>query len=194
MCRARMFLFKQLKCSIILSGPVFFSSVLKQSFLAATYFGELLDQITYMFTEIRSSVTDFREENKMDVCCLFKSLVSWWATPCSFDRTDRSQSIEIVPPLSCCKNITWHKSLWQSQDVKSKVDLIPARVAMIYHGTKCQNHNDLFITSFIPWSWFCVQGVARGVGSLQRFQSIETSDGNGVSASFLGKLTAEEFA
>ena len=78
--------------------------------------------------------------------------------------------------------------------MKSKVDLIFARAAMIYHGTKCQNHNDLFITSFIPWSWFCGQGEPRGVGSLQRFQSIETSEGNGDSASFLGELTAEEFA
>ena len=46
MYRARMFLFKQLECSIILSGPVFFSSVLRQSFLAATYFRKLRDQIT----------------------------------------------------------------------------------------------------------------------------------------------------
>ena len=45
-----------------------FSSVLKQSFLAATYFGKLLDQITFIyFLEIRSSVTHFREENEMGV-------------------------------------------------------------------------------------------------------------------------------
>ena len=78
--------------------------------------------------------------------------------------------------------------------MKSKVDLILARAAMIYHATKCQNHDDLFITSFIPWSWFCGQLELRGVGPLQRFQSIETSEGNGVSASFLGELMAEEFA
>ena len=46
MYRARMYVFKQLNCSIILSGSIFFSSVLRQSFLAATYFGKLLDQIT----------------------------------------------------------------------------------------------------------------------------------------------------
>ena len=78
--------------------------------------------------------------------------------------------------------------------MKSKVDLILARAALIYHGTKCQNHYDLFITSFIPWSWFCLQGEPRGVGSLQKFQSIETSEGNGVSPSFLGELKAKEFA
>ena len=50
------------------------------SFLAATYFGKLLDQITFIYIiEIRSSVTHFREENEMGVWCLFKSLVSWWA-------------------------------------------------------------------------------------------------------------------
>ena len=68
---ARMFLFKQLKWSIILSGPVFFFFSLRQSFSAATYFGKLLDQIAlYCFIEIRSSATDFREENEMGVCCL----------------------------------------------------------------------------------------------------------------------------
>ena len=61
--------------------------------------------------------------------------------------------------------------------MKSKVDLILARAALIYHDTKCQNHDDLFITSFIPWSWFCVQQEPTGVGSLQRFQSIETGNG-----------------
>ena len=60
------------------------------------------------------------------------------------------EQIEVSP---CSKDITWHKSLWQSQDVKSEIDLILACAAMIYHGTKCQNHGHLFIKSFIPWSW-----------------------------------------
>ena len=68
MHRARMFLFKQLKCSIILSGPVYFFFSFKTIILAATYFGKLLDQITFIyFIEIRSSVTHFREENEMGV-------------------------------------------------------------------------------------------------------------------------------
>ena len=71
MYRARMFIFKQLKWSIILSGPAFFFFSFKTIILAATYFGKLLDQIAlYCFIEIRSSVTDFREENEMDVYCL----------------------------------------------------------------------------------------------------------------------------
>ena len=79
MYRARMFLFKQLKCSIILSGPVFFFFSFKTIIFAATYLANCLIKLHIYFTEIRSSVTDFREENEMDVCCLFKSLVSWWA-------------------------------------------------------------------------------------------------------------------
>ena len=38
-----------------------------------------LIKLCIYFIEIHSSVTGLREENKMDVCCLFKSLVSWWA-------------------------------------------------------------------------------------------------------------------
>ena len=92
-------------------------------------------------------MTNFREQNKMDVCCSFKSLVGG---QCSFDQRDRSQSIEVVPLLSCRKDIMRHKSLWQFQDVKNEVDLILARAAIF---TKCQYHDDLSITSFIPWSW-----------------------------------------
>ena len=84
-------------------------------------------------------MTDFREQNKMDVCCSFKSLVGG---QCSFDRRDRSQSLEIVPLLSCTKDITRHKSLWQFQDVKNEVDLILARAALF---TMPQNVNTLTI-------------------------------------------------
>ena len=72
-------------------------------------------------------MTDFREQNKRDVCCSFKSLVGG---QCSFDRRDGSQSIEIVPLLSGSKDKTRHKSLGQFQDVKNEVDLILARAAM----------------------------------------------------------------
>jgi len=60
----------------------------------------------------------------------------------SFDRRDRGQSIEIVPLLSCSKDIMRHKSLWQFQDVKSEVDLILARAAMF---TVPQNANTMTI-------------------------------------------------
>ena len=72
-------------------------------------------------------MTDFREKNKMDVCCSFKSLVGG---QCSFDRRDRSHSLEIVPLLSCTKDRTRHKSLCQFQDVYNEVDLILARAAL----------------------------------------------------------------
>ena len=53
--------------NIIWTG-IFFLQYIFSSFLAATYFGKLLDQITFIyFIEIRSSVTHFREENEMGV-------------------------------------------------------------------------------------------------------------------------------
>ena len=95
--------------------------------------------------EIRSSMTDSREQNKMDVCCsLLMSLVGG---QCSFDRRDRSQSIEIVPLLSCSKDIRR-----QFKYVKSEVDLILARAAM-FTVPKCQYLDDLSITSFIRLTW-----------------------------------------
>ena len=84
-------------------------------------------------------MTNFREQNKMDVCCSFKSLVGG---QCSFDRRDRSQSIKVVSLLSCGKDITRHKSLWQFQDVKNEVDLILARAAIF---TMPQNVNIMTI-------------------------------------------------
>ena len=65
---------------------------------------------------------------KQNGCLLFIKLLV--GGQCSFDRRDRSQSIEIVQLLSCSKDITRHKSLWLFQDGKSGVDLILARAAM----------------------------------------------------------------
>ena len=45
----------------------------------------------------------------MDVCCSFKSLFCGQCL--AFDRRDRKQSMDIVPLLSCTKNITQHKLL-----------------------------------------------------------------------------------
>ena len=53
------------------------------------------------------------------------------------EGTEVSLYIEIVPLLSCSKDITR-----QFKDVKSEVDLILA-----------QYHDDLFITSFSRWTW-----------------------------------------
>ena len=45
----------------------------------------------------------------MDVCCSFKSLIGGQCL--AFDRRGRKQSMDMVPLLSCTKNITQHKSL-----------------------------------------------------------------------------------
>ena len=88
---------------------------------------------------LRRRRSSFLNSLKWFVSCSFKSLVGG---QCSFDRRDGSQSIEIVLLLSCGKDITRHKSLWQLQDVKSEVDLILARAAMF---TVPQNVNTMTI-------------------------------------------------
>lgn len=87
----------------------------------------------------------------MDVCCSLKSLVGG---QCSFDRRDRNQSTEIVLLLSCTKNITRHKSLWQFHDVESEMELILARAAMF---TTPQNVNEMTVCpshrSYLGLGW-----------------------------------------
>ena len=68
------FFFKQLKCSIILSWQIFFlqsenfGGALAKFFAASLFW--LIAQSNYLyFMEIPSSVTGFREQNKMDVYC-----------------------------------------------------------------------------------------------------------------------------
>ena len=63
----------------------------------------------------------------MEVCCSSKSIVGG---QCSFDRRDRTRSREIVPLLSCTKNIDQHKSCYGFQDVGNDVELFRARSAM----------------------------------------------------------------
>ena len=79
---------------------------------------------------------------KQDGCLLFIQVTSWCSEQSSFDRRDRSHSFEVVPLLSCTKDITRHKSLWQFQDVNNEVDLILARAALF---TMPQNVNTLTI-------------------------------------------------
>ena len=63
----------------------------------------------------------------MEVCCSFKSVVGG---PCSFDRRDRTRAREIVPLLSCTKQIDQHKTSYGFQDIGNEVELILARSAM----------------------------------------------------------------
>lgn len=49
---------------------------------------------------------------------------------CTYDRRDRNHTTEIVPLLSCTRDISAHKSLWGFQDVNNEVDLILARTSI----------------------------------------------------------------
>ena len=137
-----------------------FSPVLKQQFFG----GHLLANC--LIKSIRSSIVNFRELNKMYVCCSFKSLVDGqW----SWNWRHRSQSIEIVPLLSCSKDKTQHQSLWQFQDVKSE-----SKSTWLLRVLQCLPCHQMLI----PWRFvhhivypliFVGQGKPKGVGSLQRF-------------------------
>ena len=65
----------------------------------------------------------------MDVCCSFKSFI-FVRGSCSNDRRDRTKSTNIVPLLSCDKDISGHTSFLSITDVNSEVDLLLARASI----------------------------------------------------------------
>ena len=62
----------------------------------------------------------------MEVCCSFTLIVGG---PCSRLIADRTRSREMVPLLSCTKNIDQHKLCYGFQDVGNEVQLILAHSA-----------------------------------------------------------------
>src|SRR6056300_904096 len=60
----------------------------------------------------------------MEVCCSFKAIVG---NECSFDSRDRYKNLNVIPLLSCRKDITNHLSLFSFSGVESEIDLILAR-------------------------------------------------------------------
>ena len=71
----------------------------------------------------------------MEVCCWFTSIVDG---PCSFRIAGRTRSREIVPLLSCTKNVDQHKSCYGFQDVGNEVQLIH-----VFNARKHQGDDDL---------------------------------------------------
>ena len=49
---------------------------------------------------------------------------------CSFDRRDRSKSVEIIPLVTCKKDISNHKSQWGVHDVDNEIELILSRASI----------------------------------------------------------------
>ena len=65
----------------------------------------------------------------MDVCCSFKSFI-FVRGSCSNDRRDRTKNTNIVPLLSCDKDISGHTSFLSITDVNSEVELLLARASI----------------------------------------------------------------
>ena len=62
----------------------------------------------------------------MEACCSFKSIVG---SSCGFDAKDRKRQTQIIPLLSCSKDISRHLSSHGFSGVKDEIDLILSRVA-----------------------------------------------------------------
>ena len=79
----------------------------------------------------------------MEGCCSFKALVGG---VCGYDTKDRKRSTEIVPLLSCDRDISNHKSLYKFTGQEDEVELILCRVAKFKKNerlssmTICPNH------------------------------------------------------
>ena len=84
-----------------------------------------MNKLNYYYT--RKTVRNCKQNGEHGSFCSFKSIVDG---PCSFDRRDRTRSREIVPLLSCTKNVDQHKSCYGFQDVMNEGELILARSAM----------------------------------------------------------------
>ena len=57
----------------------------------------------------------------MEVCCSFKSIAGG---VCGFDSKDRNQDANIVPLISCSKDIVNHKAIFSFSGAEDEVDLI----------------------------------------------------------------------
>lgn len=79
----------------------------------------------------------------MEGCCSFKALVGGI---CGYDARDRKRDTEIVPLLSCGKDISSHKSLYKFTGPEDEVELILCRAAKFTKSkslssmTICPNH------------------------------------------------------
>jgi len=63
----------------------------------------------------------------MSISCSFNYIVGGI---CSCNRRDRNKCTEVVPLLSCKRDISHHTHLWSITDVESEVDLILSRASI----------------------------------------------------------------
>ena len=63
----------------------------------------------------------------MEACCSFKTIVG---SSCGFDAKDRKRQTQIIPLLSCTKDISKHLSSLSFSGPENEIDLILSRVAL----------------------------------------------------------------
>ena len=66
--------------------------------------------------------------NEMEASCSFKFIVG---SACSYDRQDRIKLFEVVPLVSCNKDVQGHKSVSCFAGVKSESELNLARACIL---------------------------------------------------------------
>ena len=73
--------------------------------------------------------------SKMEGCCSFKSLIGG---VCGYNTRDRMRETEIVPLLSCTKNIASHESAFKFTGPEDEIDLILCRahICRPLHGLR----------------------------------------------------------
>ena len=84
--------------------------------------------------------------NEMEASCSLKFRVG---SACSYDRRDRSKLFEVVPLVSCNKDVQGHKSAWCFAGVENESELILARAGIFLHEYKGYKRlNNLSIPPF----------------------------------------------
>ena len=74
--------------------------------------------------------------DEMEASCSLKFRVG---SACSYDRRDRSKLFEVVPLVSCNKDVQGHKSAWCFAGVENESELILARAGIFYMSAKDMN-------------------------------------------------------
>ena len=63
----------------------------------------------------------------MEICCFFKSIARG---SCGFDRRDRKQDTQVIPWISCTKEISSHTASYHFSSIRDEVDLILSRAGV----------------------------------------------------------------
>ena len=75
----------------------------------------------------KSKLVNKTDVVNMEACCSLKSLVG---SSCGFDAKDRKRQTQIVPLLSCTKDISKHLSTLSFSGPQNEIDLILSRAAL----------------------------------------------------------------